>query len=200
MTTVSPNTNSLASLFNERAKNIIKNVGKINQELAKEKFMVQKEDTQGKGGSIQSNSQPRPTTAEPNKTGLDLSEVARYAIPPLLNGILGPGEMSRRTEADGTKLAIIVHQYFDTLKEEFGCTTKDYMPYMPGVPEYDPKIENEMKGALYEMVLSNPECERLTRSKGGIWPPPQPEEFDPWTMCYGPGWGGGLRIWDLSRI
>ena len=83
MTTVSPNTNSLASLFNERAKNIIKNVSKMNQELAKEKFMVQEQDAPGKAGSVQSNSQPRPTTAEPNKTGLDLSE---YEGCPLWNG------------------------------------------------------------------------------------------------------------------
>jgi len=199
MTSISLNTNSWASLFNEKAKAIINNVSKVNQELATDKFAVPEKGTPGKSSSVQSNTQPKLVrVCERELTESELAYIKRYACPQPLIGILHTGEMSKRTEKFGEELAEIVMQYFETLKEEFGCTTRDYMPYQAGVPEYDPEITKQMTDALHEMVLSDLRCESLIRSKGGIWPPPRPEEYDPMTMNYGPGWGGRLRDGTLA--
>jgi len=218
MTSISLNTNSLAYFYTQKAKAIINNASKPNQKPAIDQFMVQEQDAPGESSSIQNRTRPSPTVT-PGKSGsvqrdtqqtlmpddarltdwLDqvrltesqLTNVIRnLAGPSILTGILCPGEKSDRVKEFGEELAAIVTQYFDTVKEEFGCPTRDYMPYQQGLPEYDPEIAKQMTDALYEMVLSNPRCESLIRSKGGIWPPPRPEEFDPMTMCYTPGGAG----------
>jgi hypothetical protein len=108
--------------------------------------------------------------------------------------IVFPGEWSRRTSEDRGKLMGIVEQYFRQVRKEFGCDTIDYMPYNSDLPEFDPAIANQMEAAVLKLVAEDPECERLIRKIGGVFPPVSSEKFDSEAMCYGPGWGGRPRV------
>ncbi|UQZ91401.1 hypothetical protein C4J81_19065 (plasmid) [Deltaproteobacteria bacterium Smac51] len=104
--------------------------------------------------------------------------------PPMVANATGTGCYSKSTAADRGSLEQLVAKYFEEVKEEYGCSD-DYMPYAPGLPEFDAAIESSMKRALYDKLEADPEAERLTRAIGGVWPPPDRLNLE--TMTYGPG-------------
>ncbi len=104
--------------------------------------------------------------------------------PPMVANIIGSGSYSKATAEARGKLDKLVDAYFEEVKAEYGCSA-DYMPYAPGLPEFDAKIEEQMKRSLYEKVEADPEAERLIKSIGGVWPPPDRLNLE--TMTYGPG-------------
>jgi hypothetical protein len=130
---------------------------------------------------------PRP---DGNNSGKPMTEedglrylMHRGAIPPMVVNIITPGNHSKINDKPYEELFNIVWQYYRDVREEFDCPTSDYMPYFSGLPEYDPAIEKAMRDSLYQKVIDDPVCERLIKSVGGIFPPPDHVDYD--TMCPG---------------
>ena len=172
MTIIGQNTNSLASFFNEKAKAIINNVGKSNQKSTIENFMVQEQDAQN------TNSPLKPEAAQQtseNGCGGSVDNdyiIRRAAIPGITLNLTYSGNYDKSSQKARGELQAIVDEYFTMVKEQFGCETRDYMPYMYGVAEYDQGIAKEMEETLRKMVLEDPKCVELTRKMGGVFPPP----------------------------
>lgn len=230
MTAANQNTNSLASFFQNQALSKVKpqiNLSNFFFKTGSQKSEAIKEKTSGNCGRNMFGSKTRPETrssaaakskaqnsegrcpetrTQLNKTYNDRQLLYEAARPEMVGCIIMPGEWSWRTGADRGELYSIVGQYYEKVREDFGYTSSDYMPYMRGLPESDPEIEAEMKAALFKLVTEDPECERLIKSIGGIFPPP--ERLDRKTMCYGEDyWPNieevtpeGKKIWLAGKI
>jgi hypothetical protein len=118
--------------------------------------------------------------------------IMHRVIPPMVVNIITPGDHSKINEKPYEELFNIVWQYYRDVREEFGCPTSDYMPHIEYLPEYDPAIEKAMQDSLYQKVIDDPVCERLIKSVGGIFPPPDHIDFD--TMCS----NFNMKKWDYS--
>ncbi|UQZ91400.1 hypothetical protein C4J81_19060 (plasmid) [Deltaproteobacteria bacterium Smac51] len=192
----------LSSIYNSSALDAVGRAVKTRQE-ATDSFMLAEEPEEaasvgGKAGmDVQS-------FANSSANAVDWSdpavkrEILRMCLPPMVTNIISTGCYSTETSADRGSLDRLATKYFEEVKEEYGCSD-DYMPYMPGLSEFDADIEAAMKRALYDKVEADPEAERLTLAIGGIWPPPDKLNLD--TMTYGPGAPHtGATPWNRPRM
>jgi len=173
------NISALSNLLSQQA---IKSVAKA-KELAEQKsqsFLIPEEpEPVSKQASPHSyeckTSTDQTIGANPQYSERDF--LFRCSVPDMVCTILYNGEVDEKHNETNLKLATIVNQYFQEVRGEFSCPTSDYMPYMPGLPEFDPAIEKAMRAALNKLVTDDPECEKLIKKKGGIFPPPDYLDF-----------------------
>ena len=103
-------------------------------------------------------------------------EIQRQAQLPSMMMLAQAGRWDGDTNGPLSALWKITEEYFNDVKEEYGCTD-DYKPYLGGLPESDPKIEEAMRLEVRDRLNADPRVPGLVAQAGGIYP--IPEKFNP---------------------
>ena len=168
---------NIPAVSNLLSQQAIKSVAKA-KEVAEQNqpFLIQEEpepaskEASPRSGESQSGGLQGQTMSED-----DLRRYCDYRgrVPGMVARLMQQLEWSEKKEEQSLELNSLVWQYFHEAREELGCNTSDYMPYFHGYPEYDPAKEKELQEVFYKKVADDPVCQRLIKSLGGVFPPPE---------------------------